>query len=67
MQTLPKTKLGIQGLEVPLQGLRCMGMIQIAGSAIYGKVNESENILSIHQSLANLLIKAYQLLSFSKT
>ncbi len=45
------TKLGSQGLEVPLTGLGCMGMTQIAGADIYGKADENESIATIHRSL----------------
>ena len=36
---------------VPVQGLGCMGMSQIAGNDIYGKADESESIATIHRSL----------------
>ncbi len=45
------TKLGAQGLEVPLEGLGCMGMTTIAGGDIYGKANEQESIATIHRAL----------------
>ncbi|PSR55568.1 aldo/keto reductase [Adhaeribacter arboris] len=51
MQTLQKTDLGSQGLEVPVIGLGCMGMTQIAGADIYGQANEAEAISTIHRSL----------------
>jgi aryl-alcohol dehydrogenase-like predicted oxidoreductase len=44
-------KLGSQGLIVPVEGLGCMGMSQIAGNDIYGQGNEKESIATIHRSL----------------
>ena len=44
-------KLGSQGLELPIIGLGCMGMTQIAGNDIYGKADEKECIATIHRSL----------------
>ncbi|MGG9961242.1 aldo/keto reductase [Ferruginibacter sp. SUN106] len=51
MSSITTTALGSQGLIVPLQGLGCMGMSQIAGNDIYGKANEAESIATIHRSL----------------
>ncbi|RCR67677.1 aldo/keto reductase [Larkinella punicea] len=51
MSSIQKTKLGNQGLVVPAIGLGCMGMTQIAGMDIYGKVDEAESIATIHRSL----------------
>ncbi|RRB02662.1 aldo/keto reductase [Larkinella rosea] len=51
MSSIQKTKLGSQGLVVPLIGLGCMGMTQIAGMDIYGKSDEAESIATIHRSL----------------
>ncbi len=48
---MEKTKLGSQGLVVPLVGLGCMGMTKIAGMDIYGKADEAESIATIHRSL----------------
>src|SRR5687767_1753100 len=45
------TSLGTQGLQVPVEGLGCMGMTTIAGGDIYGKANEEESIATIHRSL----------------
>ena len=45
------TKLGSQGLEVPVQGLGCMGMTTIAGGNIYGLADEKESIATIHRAL----------------
>ncbi|MBC3540910.1 aldo/keto reductase [Rufibacter sediminis] len=51
MESLRKTALGNQGLVVPVLGLGCMGMTQIAGADIYGQANEAESIATIHRSL----------------
>lgn len=51
MNNNQKTRLGGQGLIVPLTGLGCMGMTQIAGADIYGQANEAESIATIHRSL----------------
>ena len=51
MDTIRKIKLGSQGLVVPVEGLGCMGMSQIAGNDIYGKADEKESIATIHRSL----------------
>ncbi|MCE7059558.1 aldo/keto reductase [Dyadobacter sp. CY343] len=46
-----KINLGSQGLEVPVQGLGCMGMTTIAGGDIYGKADEKQSIATIHRAL----------------
>lgn len=51
MGNIEKTKLGSQGLVVPLVGLGCMGMTKIAGMDIYGQADEAESIATIHRSL----------------
>ncbi|PJZ48030.1 aldo/keto reductase [Leptospira saintgironsiae] len=51
MNNIRKTKLGNQGLIVPIEGLGCMGMTQIAGANIYGPSDESESIATIHRAL----------------
>lgn len=51
MSTIKRTKLGNQGLEVPVEGLGCMGMTTIAGNNIYGKSDEKESIATIHRAL----------------
>ncbi|WP_443944096.1 aldo/keto reductase [Pedobacter sp. AW1-32] len=51
MKSIEKINLGSQGLQVPKQGLGCMGMSQIAGADIYGKSNEEESIATIHRSV----------------
>ena len=48
---MKKVTLGTQGLVVPVQGLGCMGMSQIAGNDIYGKADDAESIATIHRSL----------------
>ncbi|WP_316826126.1 aldo/keto reductase [Pedobacter miscanthi] len=48
---IKKIKLGSQGLQVPVQGLGCMGMTTIAGGDIYGKANEEDSIATIHRAL----------------
>lgn len=50
MNNMQKTKLGSQGLVVPVVGLGCMGMTQIAGMDIYGPADEAEAIATIHRS-----------------
>jgi aryl-alcohol dehydrogenase-like predicted oxidoreductase len=51
MGKMKRIKLGSQGLEVPVEGLGCMGMTTIAGGDIYGKADESESIATIHRAL----------------
>ncbi len=51
MNPIEKTNLGTQGLVVPLAGLGCMGMTQIAGMDIYGPADEAASIATIHRSL----------------
>jgi aryl-alcohol dehydrogenase-like predicted oxidoreductase len=48
---LVKTKLGNQGLEVPVIGLGCMGMTGFEEGNMYGPANEQEAIATIHRSL----------------
>ncbi|GGB94776.1 aldo/keto reductase [Dyadobacter sediminis] len=48
---MKRTRLGSQGLEVPVQGLGCMGMTTIAGGNIYGLADEKESIATIHRAL----------------
>lgn len=48
---MKNTKLGNQGLVVPVIGLGCMGMTKIAHMDIYGEANEAEAIATIHRSL----------------
>jgi aryl-alcohol dehydrogenase-like predicted oxidoreductase len=51
MNSIPKIKLGSQGLIVPQIGLGCMGMTGMGAIDIYGKANEAEAIATIHRSL----------------
>ena len=51
MSTIHRVALGSQGLEVPAQGLGCMGMSPINGAAIYGPADEAESIRTIHRAL----------------
>jgi len=51
MSTMKRINLGSQGLEVPVEGLGCMGMTTIAGGDIYGKADEQESIATIHRAL----------------
>ena len=46
MVTLPKRKLGRQGLEVSAIGLGCMGMSQS-----YGPADETESIATLHRAI----------------
>ncbi|TLV03664.1 aldo/keto reductase [Dyadobacter luticola] len=48
---MKRINLGSQGLEVPVEGLGCMGMTPIAGGDVYGKANEQESIATIHRAL----------------
>ena len=49
--SIQTTNLGSQGLSVPVEGLGCMGMTQIAGMDIYGQADETQSIATIHRSL----------------
>ncbi|UOQ70404.1 aldo/keto reductase [Hymenobacter cellulosilyticus] len=52
MSILKKVALGSQGLEVPVQGLGCMGMTGgINGMSVYGEADEVESVATIHQAL----------------
>jgi len=51
MSSIKKVKLGNQGLEVPVEGLGCMGMTTLAGQDIYGTADEQESIATIHRAL----------------
>lgn len=48
---IKSVKLGSQGLEVPIEGLGCMGMTAGAGIDIYGKADEAAAIATIHRAL----------------
>jgi aryl-alcohol dehydrogenase-like predicted oxidoreductase len=51
MSTLKRVALGSQGLEVPVEGLGCMGMTTLAGMNVYGTADEAESIATIHRAL----------------
>ncbi len=51
MNKMKKVRLGNQGLEVPVEGLGCMGMTTLAGNDIYGIADEKESIATIHKAL----------------
>lgn len=48
---MKKITLGNQGLEVPVEGLGCMGMTTLAGNDVYGIADEKESIATIHKAL----------------
>lgn len=48
---MKKTKLGSQGLVVPVIGLGCMGMTGFEDANMYGEADEKEAIATIHRSL----------------
>ena len=50
MNTVKKVALGSQGLEVPVEGLGCMGMTTLAGMTIYSPADETESIATIHRA-----------------
>lgn len=50
MSSLKKVALGRQGLEVPVEGLGCMGMTTLAGMTIYSPADETESIATIHRA-----------------
>ncbi len=47
---MKQTKLGSQGLVVPVLGLGCMGMTGFMGGDMYGAADEKEAIATIHRS-----------------
>ncbi|WP_426492130.1 aldo/keto reductase [Hymenobacter sp. 102] len=51
MSNLKRVPLGSQGLEVPVEGLGCMGMTPINGAAVYGVADEAESMATIHRAL----------------
>jgi aryl-alcohol dehydrogenase-like predicted oxidoreductase len=51
MSTIKRVALGSQGLEVPVEGLGCMGMTTLAGMNVYGTADEAESIATIHRAL----------------
>ena len=48
---IKRVALGSQGLEVPVEGLGCMGMTTLAGMNVYGVADEAESIATIHRAL----------------
>ena len=50
MSSIKKVALGRQGLEVPVEGLGCMGMTTLAGMTIYSPADETESIATIHRA-----------------
>ncbi len=52
MNTLKKVALGSQGLEVPVEGLGCMGMTSgVNGMSVYGEADEAESLATLHRAL----------------
>jgi len=52
MSNIKRVALGSQGLEVPVQGLGCMGMTGgINGMSVYGKADEQESLATLHRAL----------------
>jgi aryl-alcohol dehydrogenase-like predicted oxidoreductase len=52
MNTLKRVALGTQGLEVPIEGLGCMGMTGgINGMSVYGEADEAESLATLHHAL----------------
>ncbi|MBO0931048.1 aldo/keto reductase [Fibrella aquatilis] len=51
MNTIKQVALGSQGLVVPVEGLGCMGMSGTPGGTIYGAMDDTESIATIHRAL----------------
>ncbi len=52
MNTIKRVALGSQGLEVPIEGLGCMGMTGgVNGMSVYGAADEAESLATLHQAL----------------
>ncbi|RAK69741.1 aldo/keto reductase [Hymenobacter edaphi] len=52
MNTLKRVALGSQGLEVPAEGLGCMGMTGgVGGMSVYGAADEAESLRTLHRAL----------------
>ena len=47
---IKRVALGSQGLEVPVEGLGCMGMTTLAGMNVYGVADEAESVATIHRA-----------------
>ena len=49
---IKRVALGSQGLEVPVEGLGCMGMTAgIDGMSVYGEADETESLATLHRAL----------------
>lgn len=52
MNTVKRVALGRQGLEVPVEGLGCMGMTAgVNGMSVYGEADEQESLATLHRAL----------------
>lgn len=52
MNSIKRVALGSQGLEVPVEGLGCMGMTAgINGMSVYGTADEAESLATLHRAL----------------
>ncbi|MBC6699418.1 aldo/keto reductase [Hymenobacter sp. BT190] len=52
MSNLKRVPLGSQGLEVPVEGLGCMGMTSgVNGMSVYGEADEPESLATLHRAL----------------
>ncbi|MBC6611412.1 aldo/keto reductase [Hymenobacter sp. BT507] len=52
MSSIKQVALGSQGLEVPVEGLGCMGMTGgINGMSVYGEADEQESLATLHRAL----------------
>ncbi|MDO7849144.1 aldo/keto reductase [Hymenobacter sp. M29] len=52
MSDIKRVALGSQGLEVPAEGLGCMGMTAgVNGMSVYGEADEAESVATIHRAL----------------
>jgi aryl-alcohol dehydrogenase-like predicted oxidoreductase len=53
MSTIKGVALGSQGLEVPVEGLGCMGMTAgVNGMSVYGEADETESLATLDRALA---------------
>jgi aryl-alcohol dehydrogenase-like predicted oxidoreductase len=52
MNIIKRVALGSQGLEVPIEGLGCMGMTGgVNGMSVYGAADEAESLATLHRAL----------------
>ncbi|UOR06703.1 aldo/keto reductase [Hymenobacter aerilatus] len=52
MSNIKRVALGSQGLEVPVEGLGCMGMTGgVNGMSVYGAADEQESLATLHRAL----------------